>query len=398
MPGRGAGHPEDAYAPGPFAVDFETRTSMAALREERLARAVDGLRAARLDALLLFKNENVRFCSGLRAQIIQDKSSLLNGCMVGRDGHLVLLLSGGELDRARRSMPWVDEMYAIPILEDAGLIEGAVEHTIAPLLSKLGGAAVGTDHLPFALLDPLRRHLPRLSLHDGDAVMREAAAIAEAVTEAAIRAVVPGVREWDVVAEAMAALHRLGGETAHLATPFVASGERMSPPARFASDKLIREGDIVFVDIGAMFNGYYADLGRTVVCGLPNRKQQEIFTAVHHALQAGIAAMRPGNSNVDVAGAVVDAVAEHGLSGRLLSLFIGHGVGVGANEPPYIGETLAGAPVVDLAEGMVFALEPLVWIEGVRGGGGVRLEDTVAVGPDEGIPLTRTAFDDRLLL
>ena len=67
--------------------------------------------------------------------------------------------------------------------------------------------------------------------------MQEAAAIAEAVTEAAIAAVAPGVRENDVAAEAMHTLYRLGGEMAHVATPFVASGEHMarrtgSPPTR----------------------------------------------------------------------------------------------------------------------------------------------------------------------
>jgi Xaa-Pro aminopeptidase len=46
---------------------------------------------------------------------------------------------------------------------------------------------------------------------------------------------------------------------------------------------------------------------------------------------------------------------------------------------------------------MTLALEPLIWVPGVRGGGGVRLEDTIAVSADGGRPLTRTAFDDRLL-
>ena len=134
--------------------------------------------------------------------------------------------------------------------------------------------------------------------------MQEACAIAEAVTESAIAAVGPGVREYDVVAEAMHTLYRLGGEMAHLATPFVASGEHMSPPNRFASDKLIREGDLVFIDIGAMWSGYYSDMGRTVICGEPSRRQQEIFTAVRHALAAATEAMRPGNTNDDVAAAV----------------------------------------------------------------------------------------------
>jgi Xaa-Pro aminopeptidase len=230
------------------------------------------------------------------------------------------------------------------------------------------------------------------------AIMQEASAIAEAVTQSAIDAVRPGVREYDVVAEAMRTLYRLGGEMAHVATPFVASGEHMSPPNRFASDKLIREGDLVFIDIGAMWNGYYADLGRTVICGRPSRRQREVYTAVHHALRAATAAMAAGSTTDDVAVAVRDEAAARGLGGDLLSLFIGHGVGMGANEPPYVGETLPGAETVTLRPGMTMAVEPLIWVPGVRGGAGVRLEDTIVVGQEAGVALTRTGFDERLLL
>src|SRR5262245_36919745 len=230
------------------------------------------------------------------------------------------------------------------------------------------------------------------------ATLQEASAIAEAVTESAIAAVRPGVREYDVVAEAMHTLYSLGGEMAHLATPFVAAGEHMSPPNRFASDKIIREGDLVFIDIGAMWNGYFSDMGRTVICGTPGGRQQEIYTAVYHALAAATAAMRAGNTNDDVAAAVRAEGDRRGLGERFLSLFIGHGVGIGANEPPYVGEALAGAETVALEPGMTMAIEPLIWLPGVRGGGGVRLEDTILVGEESGVALTRTAFDERLLL
>jgi Xaa-Pro aminopeptidase len=184
----------------------------------------------------------------------------------------------------------------------------------------------------------------------------------------------------------------------HLATPFVASGEHMSPPNRFASDKIIREGDLVFIDIGAQANGYFSDIGRTVICGAPNRRQQEIYTAVYHALRAGTEAMRIGNTNDDVARAVVAEGEARGFGDNFLSLFIGHGIGMGSNEPPYVGESLHGADTVRLEAGMTMALEPLIWIPGVPGGGGVRLEDTVMVGPEGGIPVSRAAFDERLLL
>ena len=170
----------------------------------------------------------------------------------------------------------------------------------------------------------------------------------------------------------MHALYRLGGEMAHVTTPFVASGEHLSPPYRLSTDKIIREGDLVFVDIGAMWAGYFGDLARTTVCGKPSRRQQEIYTAVHDAHAAGVASLKAGSTNDDVAQAIVAVAEEHGLRDNLISLFIGHGIGVGSNEPPYIGESLPGAETVRPELGMVFAVEPLIWVQGVRGGGGVR--------------------------
>jgi Xaa-Pro dipeptidase len=108
--------------------------------------------------------------------------------------------------------------------------------------------------------------------------------------------------------------------------------------------------------------------------------------------------MRPGATNDDVAAAARAQGEARRFGGRFLSLFIGHGIGMGANEPPYVGEALAGAETVELVEGMTMAVEPLIWVPGVPGGGGVRLEDTIAVGPDGGVPLTRTGWDERLLL
>ncbi|MGH2735731.1 MAG: M24 family metallopeptidase [Actinomycetota bacterium] len=404
-----------SFAHGPFAVDYESRVDHSASLEGRGARTRAAMSDAGLDALLVWKDENVRFLSGLRAQIIQGKSALLNGCLLPADGPMVLLLSGGEVDRARNVMSWVEEIHAVPIMEARNLVAGAFDNTIAPVIRKLGldDARIGIDETSFAQIEEFGRALPGVRLADGDAVMQrvrlvkspddiammqEAAAIGEAVTEAAIRAVRPGVREFDVVAEAMHTLYRLGGEMAHLATPFVASGEHMSPPNRFASDKIIREGDLVFIDIGAQYNGFYSDLGRTVICGSPSGRQKEVYTAVHRALGAGTRAMRAGNTNDDVAAAVLEEGSARGFADSFLSLFIGHGIGMGSNEPPYIGEALPGADRVILEEGMTMAIEPLIWIPNVPGGGGVRLEDTVLVGPEEGVPLSRTAFDERLLL
>jgi Xaa-Pro dipeptidase len=229
-------------------------------------------------------------------------------------------------------------------------------------------------------------------------LLEEATALADAVTATAVATVSDGVRECEVAAEAMRTLFRLGGEYAHVMTPFVASGEHMAPPHRICSDKLIRSGDVVFIDIGANWNGYFGDVARTTICGQPSRQQKEIFTAVYEGLQAGIAEMRPGRTNQDAAQAIINAANKYGLGDHFLSLFIGHGVGIGANEPPYIGETLPGAPVYEFQPGMVFAVEPLIWIEGVRGGGGVRLEEQVLVTEDGPHVMSRAPFEEKLML
>ena len=403
------------FAHGQFRADYELRPDPHALREARVERARAAMRDAGLDALLVWKNENVRYLTGLRAQIIAGKSALLNGAILPAEGPPILLASGGEIERCRVVMPWLAELHAVPIMEARGLVRGAVEETIAPVLARhglAGGGVLGVDEAAMCQYEALRELLPQVRLADGDAamhaarrvklrgelaLMQEACAIAEAVTQAAIDAVAPGVRELDVVAEAMHTLFRLGGEEAHVTTPFVASGEHMAPPNRIASDKIIRDGDLVFIDIGAQWAGYFGDMGRTVICGEPNADQRRVYTAVYDALASATEALRAGNTNRDVERAVHDAAAGHGLADRFISLFIGHGVGIGANEPPYIGESLAGDETVVLEEGMTFAVEPLIWIPGVTGGAGVRLEDTIVVEADGGRPLTRTRFDTRLL-
>jgi Xaa-Pro dipeptidase len=404
-----------AFGHGQFRTDYEDRGDLAALRDKRVERVQTALAASELDCLLLWKDENVRYLTGMRAQIINGKSALLNGVLLRPDAAPVLLCSGGDYERAQTSMTWIEELHAIPILEARGLIRGFVDETLRPLLDRHGllAARVGIDECSFIQVQELARALPDARLDDGDslmqecrrvkmpeelALMEEAAAIGEAVTSAAIDAVAPGVRETDVAAEAMHALYRLGGEMAHVATAFVASGEHMGPPTRLATDKIIREGDLVFIDIGAMWGGYFADVARTVICGRPSRPQREVYTAVHEALAEGVAAMKAGNTNDDVADAIVAAGRRHGLADHFITLFIGHGIGAGANEPPYVGESLPGAETVELEPGMTLALEPLIWLPGVRGGAGVRLEDTIEVGEEGGRLITRTAYDERLLI
>lgn len=405
----------DRFARGPFHVGYERRVDLDALRQKRIAKADTERRKAGLDALLVWKDENGRYLTDLRPQLIAGKTTALNGALLIEGRAPIMFCSGGERDRVDRTMPWVKEVHTIPIIEEKALVEGLVKDILGPVLRQYGltDAKLGLDESNMVFYKALTAQFPKLKVEDGDTPMQqarmikldeeivlleEATAIADAVCATATAAVADGVRECEVAGEAMRTLFRLGGEYAHVMTPFVASGEHMAPPHRICSDKLIRHGDVVFIDIGAAWGGYFGDMARTVICGRASDEQKKIYTAVYEGLRAGIAEMRPGRTNKDAAAALIKAADKYGLGGRFLSLFIGHGVGIGANEPPYIGETLPGAPTYEFKPGMVFAVEPLIWVENVRGGGGVRLEEMVLVTEDGPHVMSRAPFDEGLML
>ncbi len=405
----------DRFARGPFHVGYERRVDLDVLRRKRIAKADAARRDAGLDALLVWKDENCRYLTDLRPQLIAGKTTALNGALLVEGRAPILFCSGGERDRVDRTMPWIEEVHTIPIIEERALIEGMVKEILGPVLKSYGltRAKLGLDESNMVFFKALTSQFPELQVMDGDTPMQlarmikldeeivlieEATAIADAVCAAATAAVGDGVRECEVAGEAMRTLFRLGGEYAHVMTPFVASGEHMAPPHRICSDKLIRHGDVVFIDIGAAWGGYFGDMARTIVCGEASGEQKRIYMAVYEGLKAGIAEMRPGHTNKDAADAMIRTADKYGLGGRFLSLFIGHGVGIGANEPPYIGETLPNAPTYEFKPGMVFAVEPLIWVEGVRGGGGVRLEEMVLVTESGPHVMSRAPFDARLML
>ena len=403
------------FARGPWNVGYERRVDLTALRSKRIAKADAQRRAAELDALLVFKDENCRYLTDLRPQLIAGKSTALNGALLVEGRAPILFCSGGSATASTERCPGSRKPIPFRLSRRRRWSRGWSRDILGPVLKKHGLAdcRLGLDEANTVFTKALASHFPKIKVEDGDTPMQasrrtklpeeielleEATALADAVTASATAAVADGVRECEVAGEAMRTLFRLGGEYAHVMTPFVASGENMAPPHRICSDKLIRHGDIVFIDIGACWNGYFGDVARAVICGKPSDEQRRIYSAVYQGLQAGVAEMRPGRTNKDAADALIRAADKFGLGGHMLSLFIGHGVGIGANEPPYIGETLPGAPVYEFEPGMVFAVEPLIWVEGVRGGGGVRLEEMVLV--TEGPPhvMSRAPFDERLLV
>lgn len=404
-----------SFARGTGQVDYEERIDFPKLRTERVKKTVEQIKSHDLDAVLVWREENVRYLSSLRVQLLMYRGPTQSAVLLTSSGDLALFVSGGEIERVKKTMPWINEFHPISMLEEESQVKQFSSDVLHGVLKEHGllGGKIGIDAMTFNLMDAYQRDLGGIAIRDGNRplfdarvtktseeikVIEEATALADTVTEKGLASIRPGIREYGVVAEVLHELHTQGGEFAHVAVPFVASGERMSPPTRFATDKIIRSGDLVFIDIGASWNGYFGDVGRTNVCGTPSKKQKEVYTAVYDSQIEGIKNMRAGATNEDVALAYRNKAAEHGLEKNFIYLFIGHGLGISPNEPPYIGEPIPGARKVTLKPGMVFAMEPLIWVPDVQGGGGVRIEDMILITESGPRILSRIPYEEKLLV
>src|SRR3974377_1607949 len=103
----------DRFARGPFHVGYERRVDLDALRQKRIAKADEQRRQAGLDALLVWKDENCRYLTDLRPQLIAGKTHALNGALLVEGSAPIVFCSGGDRDRVDRTMPWIEEAHTI---------------------------------------------------------------------------------------------------------------------------------------------------------------------------------------------------------------------------------------------------------------------------------------------
>jgi Xaa-Pro dipeptidase len=200
--------------------------------------------------------------------------------------------------------------------------------------------------------------------------MRKAGALTGEGMKAAYDAVKPGAKEYEVAAEIEFAMRKRGAGPTAFET-IVASGACSAFPHGGCSDKEIREGDLVVVDIGATYNYYCSDMTRTLVPGNPTAKQQQIFDVVKSAQQKAFKRIKAGVSVAEVDAAARNVVETAGFAEFFVHR-LGHGVGLEVHEPPSLNQTSKYV----LAAGNVVTDEPGIYVPGF---GGVRIEDTVLV-------------------
>ncbi len=136
-----------------------------------------------------------------------------------------------------------------------------------------------------------------------------------------------------------------------------------------ASHKL-KEGDIISLDFGAEYKGYYADAAVTVPVGGIGPEVEKLVRVTRESLDRAIEKVRPGNRLGDISWAVQEWVEKHGFA--IVREFVGHGIGTRMHEEPNVPNFGHAGTGPRLEEGMVFAIEPMV----NAGGPGVKvLED-----------------------
>jgi Xaa-Pro aminopeptidase len=214
--------------------------------------------------------------------------------------------------------------------------------------------------------------------------MRKAGELTSEGMKSAFEAVKPGAKEFEVAAEIEYTMRSQGAGPTAFET-IVASGACSAFPHGGCSGREIQEGDLVVVDIGATYEYYCSDMTRTFVAGKPSAKQQKIYDTVRLAQQKAFEAAKAGLVASDLDAVARKFIKDAGF-GEYFVHRLGHGVGLEIHEKPVVSPR--SEAVVE--EGMVFTIEPGIYVPGF---GGVRIEDTVAVTADGCVTLTQAPKD-----
>ena len=346
--------------------------------QDRVRKGVDLLAECSLDALVCLHLPNIRYLCGF----------------TGSDGALALTAGGTcFLCDSRYTTQARDQVTADDIREYRIKHEG-----IIAWLREQGAKRIGfeAETIPFAVAGRLQekgdpgwewipvekpvQSLRGLKDEDEIAALSEAAQLNVEAFEEIRPLIRPGVRELELALALEFALKRQGGEEKAFDI-IVASGERGALPHGVASHREIRSGELVTFDFGTRCRGYHSDETVTVAVGEVSGELRRIFDLVLSAHDEAMAVVRPGAALKDVDAVARRIIAEGGF-GDYFGHGLGHGVGLEVHEYP----TVSTRSEEIAREGMVFTIEPGIYLPGV---GGVRIEDMVRVTADGCVPLTR---------
>ncbi|WNG85515.1 Xaa-Pro peptidase family protein [Mycobacterium sp. ITM-2016-00317] len=345
----------------------------------RLRAAAAAAADAGLAGLVITPGYDLRYLVGSRAQTFERLTALV----LPADGDPTIVVPRLELAALKDSAvpelgvtvrDWVDGDDPYRLVADAfpgaGPLAVAVTDSM-PALHLLPLAEVlGT--VPVLATDVLRTLRMVKDPAEIDALRKAGAAI-DRVHARVPEFLVPGRTEADVAADIAEAIVAEGHS--EVAFIIVGSGPHGADPHHECSDRVLRVGDVVVVDIGGPYDpGYNSDCTRTYSIGEPDPEVARRYAVLQRAQRAAVEVVRPGVTAEQVDAAARDVLAAEGLADAFVHR-TGHGIGLSVHEEPYI---VAGN-ALPLQEGMAFSVEPGVYFPGQWG---ARIEDIVIVTGD----------------
>jgi len=340
------------------------------MSEARLSAAMKAVEPLNVDALLVLGLVNIRYLSGFTGS---DAALILTDC----DRSL--------LCDSRYTLQAGSEASLCTVSEYKAKLEG-----IAATLAVKGLRRVAFDAeqvsvsffnslshvLPEIEFTPLADQLDQLrSVKSREEIVNIAfsAEIASSAFEELLPQVKSGVSEKELAWKLETLMKRKGAD--EKAFDFiVASGLRGALPHGRPTDRILRPGEMVTIDFGARCNGYHSDETVTLAIGKPENRLLEAYAVVKEAHDRAVNAVRPG---IDCKS--LDAIARGYIESCGFGEFFGHGLGHGVGLEIHEKPTISFRSSQVVAEGMVFTIEPGIYIPDL---GGIRIEDLVEVTRD----------------
>ncbi len=125
-----------------------------------------------------------------------------------------------------------------------------------------------------------------------------------------------------------------------------------------AEKDILKDGDIVNVDVTVILDGYHGDSSRTIMIGDVDEKIKNLVIRTEKAMYRGIAAVKPGKYLYEVGRAIEKYISKFGYS--IVKTYGGHGIGKGFHEDPHVLHHFSRANKIRLKEGMIFTVEPMI--------------------------------------
>ncbi len=347
----------------------------------RIRRLKKSLSARRIETALITAPENRFYLSGFLAEDIGLTESA--GALLITRQECFLLTDGRYEVQAKQQAPGFNT-----VIYKKGLIS-----SLKPIFQdmELHSCAYEPDYISCRRFHELRNSIPGISWHDiGNtcekmrlikdneecSLIIKAQQAAEAVFKDVLPMIQPGKTEKEIAFTILQGLYTKADGPSF--PPIVASGPNSALPHAVPENRKIRKGEPVIVDMGARIQGYCSDMTRTVFCGRPSARFQDIYMVVKEAQRTAQEAIRPGMTGKE-ADHIARKVIENAGFGNRFVHSLGHGVGIAIHEPPMLSTRSRKR----LRPGMVFTVEPGIYLPGE---GGVRLEN-MGILQDNGLEI-----------